>query len=134
MKIRGVLALLVSGTLVLAGPVGSVDAHTFTDNTRLTLNVSDRQVRRGDDVAFFGRLIAQHATCRNHRAVKLYRNHRPVERTQTNSNGFYRFNRVLRRTATWQVRFGGFVEGTHPHSHTCRKSGSRRISVTVRRN
>ncbi len=131
MKTKSILALLVSATLLVGGSIESVSAHTFTDTTSLTLNVSDRNVRRGDDVAFFGRLIAQHATCRNHRTVKLYRNHHPVKATETNSNGFYRFNRVLRRTATWQVRFGGFVGGTHPHSHTCRKSGSRRVTITL---
>lgn len=132
MKLKAILALLLSGTVLLGGPIDAAVAHTFSDRTRLTLEVSDRHVDRGDRVVFSGRLKAEHAVCRNHRVVKLYRDGQKVDQTQTNSNGSYQFKRNVFRTARWQVRFGGYVEGTHPHSHTCRQSESKRVKVFVR--
>jgi hypothetical protein len=131
MRVKSILALLISGTLLIGGPTGVAVAHDFTDDTTLTLNVTDRHIDRGDEVGFSGHLIADHATCRNHRSIKLFRNGDKVAQTQTNTHGFYSFHRTIFRTATWQTRFGGSVGGTHPHNHTCLKSGSRRITIYV---
>jgi len=132
MKIKPIAAVLVSFTLLLGGPIGAAVAHSFTDQTSLTLSVSDRNVERGDTVSFYGHLRARHHLCEANRIVELYRNGVRVDQTRTNSDGFYRFRRRLTSTATWQVRFGGFVGGTHPHSHTCLRSSSNRIKVHVR--
>ena len=131
MKIRAIVALLLSGTLLIGAPVGSAFAHVFVDDTSLSLNVSDRNINSGDQVFFTGRLSAEHATCRSGRVVRLYRNGVRVATTTTSRTGFYRFKRTIFSTATWQVRFAGAVGGTHPHSHTCERSGSRRITIQV---
>ena len=132
MKVKQMLTLLVSVTLLLTGSMETAVAHQFSDRTRLTLNVSDRSVQRGDTVTFSGRLIAKHRRCRAHRVVGLYRNGVKVDQTRTSGRGFYSFKRKLFRTARWQVRFAGRVSGTHPHSHTCRPSRSKKIRVVVR--
>ena len=130
MKIKAILALLVSGTLFFGGLETAV-AHTFVDETRLTLNVSDTHVHRNQKVTFSGRLIADHRSCYSHRTVRLYRNGQLVESTTTDSNGFYSFRVKVSRTRTYQVRFAGSVRGVHPHSHTCKPSRSRRATVQV---
>ena len=132
MRIKALAAVLISATLLLGGPTGMAVAHTFRDRTQLTLNVSDRNVDRGDYVVFSGRLKADHKECRAHRIVELYRDGVKVDQTQTNDDGEYRFRRRVFDDHRWQVRFGGFVGGTHPHSHTCKESESKRVKVNVR--
>jgi hypothetical protein len=131
MRIKAIVALLLSGTMLVGAPAGVALAHTFTDDTSITLNVSDRNIQRGDEVIFSGHLSSEHATCHSGRVVRLYRNGVRVATTTTNKSGYYRFKRTIYSTATWQVRFGGSVGGTHPHSHTCLRSGSRRITIHV---
>ena len=133
MRIKGIVAALISTTLLFGGLTGIAAAHTFTDRTRLTLHVNDRHVDRGDDVVFSGRLRARHKKCRSHQVVELYRNGRLIATTTTNSGGHYRFRRQIFRTGTYRVKFAGFVGGTHPHSHTCKRSSSPRVKVHVRR-
>lgn len=132
MKVKQMFILLVSVTVLLAGSMEMAVAHQFSDRTRLTLNVSDRNVQDGDTVVFSGRLISRHKRCRAHQVVGLYRDGVKVDQTRTNGKGFYSFKRKLFRTARWQVRFEGTVRGTHPHSHTCRPSRSQKVRVRVR--
>jgi hypothetical protein len=131
MKIKGILALIMSGMLLLGGPTGTAVARDFTDSTTLSLNASPRHVDKGDSVSFSGHLRADHKKCRVHRTIKLFRNGVKVAQTLTDSNGFYRFVRNIFRTANWQTRFSGAVGGTHPHSFTCLASRSRTVTVSV---
>ena len=133
MRIKALAVVLISATLLLGGPAGVVVAHTFTYRTQLTLNVSERHIERGEYVIFFGRLKADHKDCRSHQVVRLYRDGNQVDTTTTDDDGEYRFRRRVFDTARWQVRFGGSVSGTHPHSHTCKKSESKSVKVTVHR-
>jgi hypothetical protein len=132
MKLKQIPAVLLSVILLLTGAMGTAVAHTFSDRTRLTFNVSDRTVREGDTVVFRGRLIARHKVCRANQTVSLYRNGVLVDQTTTDERGFYRFTREVTRDGTYRVRFEGSVSGTHTHSHKCRPSKSRRITIEVR--
>lgn len=131
MRIKGIVSALISMTLLFGGFTGTAAAHTFTDNTSLTLKVSDTNVQRGDYVVFSGHLRAHHKRCRSHQVVGLYKDGVLIRTTTTDSTGFYRFRIRVTSTGTYQVRFAGFVGGTHPHSHTCRPSRSRRVKVEV---
>jgi hypothetical protein len=129
---RRVLVLCIAA-VCLSG--GVADAHTV--HHRTSLGIGRRPlgaVQPGTDVRFKGRLRSQTAACRGESVIKLVRiGVGVVATTVTGPGGRYSFNRTVRHTARWKVRFNGKVlNGTHPHNHTCRGSASRRVRVLVR--
>lgn len=132
------LVLMVAGGFLLA-TLGSVSAHEFVDNTKLTIKKNHKNpYDRGETVIFRGKAIADHKFCRKFRVVKLFKKKpgadRHIENDITGSQGKYKVIWVSGRLGThhFYTRVTSKVGGQHPHRHVCLKDTSKTVKVVVK--
>lgn len=119
------MAALALASLIAAS--GIAQAHTVEYPT--DISVARRPagaVERGTVVHIYGRLTSpKHACVVNSRIQLIKVGTGVVDRTRTDERGRYSFDRKVRRTSRWRVRFPGkILNAVHPHSHTCAASSA----------
>lgn len=119
---------VVSAALGLVIALGGVAyAHTVVYPTDITVKRSPSgAVERGTVVHIYGRLTSEKRKCFVRSKILLIKvGVGVVDRTRTGLHGRYAFDRKVRQTSRWRVRFPGKVlDSVHPHSHTCAASSA----------
>ena len=128
MVVLGATLLLVS---VL---VGTSSAHTVSHPTSLSIDkIPSGATNPGDRVLIVGRLRPN--ACKARQTIKLKRVRPGADSTlgtdKTDGDGEYRFPINPDADMTLYTRFGGSVDSSYGHSHTCEKSRSARVLVNV---
>jgi hypothetical protein len=107
------------------------EAHVRVEKTHLKLQVSDKQIRKGETVKFTGTLTSNWSKCYANRPVKLMRDGVVKRSKKTNVDGIVKWTWDVRATGKWQLWFKGRKWGEHPHRHVCKPSYSNIIKITV---
>jgi len=128
-KRRVIQLVAVLSILGLFGPMA--EAHVADFSTSLTLKVDDSKIRKGHYVTFISKLSSSKTKCYANRSVSLYKNGNFMSKKRTDPTGKVQFSRRVFTTSDWRTKFLGFTFGTHPHRHTCLKSTSNKVTVTV---
>lgn len=119
---------LISAALGLVIALSGVAyAHTVAYPTAISAKRSPSgAVERGTVVHIYGRLTSEKRQCFVRSRILLIKvGVGVVDRTRTDLRGRYAFDRKVRHTSRWRVRFPGKVlNAVHPHSHTCEASSA----------
>ncbi len=127
--------LLLTGVVVLLLAsifVGASSAHTFVKDTSLSIGkVPSGDTAPGDQVLVHGRL--KPAACRAQQRIALVNleTHSVLKTDKTDAQGEYSFTLHPKHDMRVRARFGGSVETSYGHSHTCNKSKSSILHIQV---
>ncbi len=129
-----ILVALGTSLLLVSALVGTSSAHTVSHATSLSIDkIPSRATHPGDRVLIVGRLRPN--ACNAGQTIKLKRVRPGADSTlgtdKTDGNGEYRFGINPKGDMRVYTRFGGSVDSSYGHSHTCQKSTSARVLVNV---
>ena len=116
------------GMLALSGPNTAL-AHF--DDSRVSLNVSDRTVSGDQRVVFFGRLRNAHDRCVGNELIQLKRKGSGVVATdRTDGDGEFRFRINPRpNRGRYFAHYGGKGRFGYNNNHRCGADNSRTIRI-----
>ena len=130
--IHVVNVLLTLLTLGMFAP-GIAQAHVKVINTRLSMQVSDAKISKGQRVTFSGALKSKNRRCFRGKTVSITRRGRVIASDTTNRRGRYSVSKKIRKAGPYRAVFTGFTFGTHPHNHTCSSSSSSITRIRIQR-
>ena len=125
--LTGIVVVLLASILV-----GASSAHTFVKETSLSIGkLPSRVTAPGDKVVVHGVLGPK--ACRAEQTIALVnvRNHKVFKTDKTDAQGEYSFTLHPKHDRSVRARFGGSVETSYGHSHTCGKSKSEILIISV---
>jgi hypothetical protein len=122
--LRKILGAVLGLTVALSGV-----AYAETVVYPTEISVARRPtgaVSPGTVVHIYGKLSSEKLACIRNSKIQLIRVGKGVvARTATDLKGRYAFDRKVRNTSRWRVRFPGKVlNAVHPHNRTCGASSA----------
>lgn len=128
-KLGGLVCIIASVGMLAIGAPNTALAHF--DDSRVSLNVSDRTVRPNQRIVFFGRLRNEHGRCvRNQLILLKRRGTGVVARDRTDGDGEFRFRIDPRpNRGRYYARYRGKGRFGYNNNHRCGADNSRTIRI-----
>lgn len=125
------IVIAIAAVLALAVPIGAAAHVRENVETSLTIKASDKKINSGQKVTFSGKLTSEWKKCKSEEKILLFRNKTQIGKTRTNGTGKYTITKKLHQPGKYSVKYPGRSWGTHPHSHSCLPSQSKKIRIRV---